>query len=176
MPGDLGPGKALLAEVSGLERGIQSPTGRAGVWGDTGGFRGQVEARALASDDLLKLGRGHEQLRARSDKSLWNQPPPTHFWQIPGHGWTKQDFSNSSFCRESLGVEEVGTGAGSTAPPLCPLHVFLLLIPTAFGSCTSFMRTGRKRLGSHRLFPVPRPCLKTDNLKALSPCPEWRQL
>lgn len=52
-----------------MERGIQSPMGRAGVLGDTGCFRGQVEARALASG-LLKLGRGHKQIRVRSSKNL----------------------------------------------------------------------------------------------------------
>ena len=46
--------------------------------GDTGCFTGQVESRALASGGLPKLGRGQEQLRARSGPSLGNQLPPTH--------------------------------------------------------------------------------------------------
>ena len=59
MPGDLGPDKALLQPGEGYFlqgyqhwEGHTESHGRAGVLGVTGCFRGQAEARTLASDSL----------------------------------------------------------------------------------------------------------------------------
>lgn len=66
--------------------GHLSALGRAGVFRDTGCFRGQVESRVLVSGDLLGLEWGGQgQLRAESGVGLWNQVPLIHFWQTPGH-------------------------------------------------------------------------------------------
>lgn len=151
--------------------------------GETGCFRGPAESRALASGGLLKLGRGQEQLRARCGTSLGNRLPPAHFWQTPGHRAGQSRASQSVLAPQ----KDWGEGNGhwgwqrgcvadhflAPAPPRS-LHGFLLLTPTALGSWTSVVCTDRgwEVIGNSPPPPSPpRPCPKTDNLKALSPCP-----
>ena len=76
MPGDLGPDKALLQPGEGyFLQGYQHWEGHTESHGKGWGFGGYwLLQRSSGSQDsglrLLKLGRGHKQLRARSSKSL----------------------------------------------------------------------------------------------------------